>query len=504
MNSFVSTQFGSSKCQCSNHFFIGGSNVLCSRVDRFFWSNVIKGEFTFNEPKKATPKKRLNVRMNYGNAKKHDAQIEECILQQTCRLLFTKCTNSYRFNRNIRQYMGSDPNRYISILVGILMYGSAIRQSLPKQSYNLTRAIMKVVFKLESRLNDSIIKCYVTSIGVEEMTYVVPLLLQPIKYHGKLSQISSIKSAVKSLLTKAGKYRNIKIDLSEDLKQFCFDEEGSPTFNGIRMAKLDSHQNGPKSPTFNGIRMAKLDSHQNGPKSPTFNGIRMAKLDSHQNGPKSPTFNGIPMAKLDSHQNGSNVEWLEIIANITEQLKIRPNANINDEIKNICLNKYDGKSDINLFLNRFELECSKHGIQSDEEKIGVLKFFLGKSPMNLYDSIFMKIGKNNWDTWKELFKEAFGFQGWGEIRLAYQYAYQSGRYIDYALKKENLLLNLNEKIAENVMIHLIVIGLPIEAQKKINRRVSNMKILKEEIQRIDSLYESFNESKVESPQTTNR
>ena len=137
MNSFVSTQFGSSKCQCSNHFFIGGSNVLCSRVDRFFWSNVIKGEFTFNEPKKATPKKRLNVRMNYGNAKKHDAQIEECILQQTCRLLFTKCMNSYRFNRNIRQYMGSDPNRYISILVGILMYGSAIRQSLPKQSYKL-------------------------------------------------------------------------------------------------------------------------------------------------------------------------------------------------------------------------------------------------------------------------------------------------------------------------------------------------------------------------------
>ena len=108
-------------------------------MDRFFWSNAIKGEFTFNKPKKATAKKRSNVQMNYGNAKQDDAQIEERILLQTCRLLFTKCTNSNRFvfKRNIRQYMYADPNRYISMLVGILMYGSAIRQSLPKQSYKL-------------------------------------------------------------------------------------------------------------------------------------------------------------------------------------------------------------------------------------------------------------------------------------------------------------------------------------------------------------------------------
>jgi hypothetical protein len=48
-----------------------------------------------------------------------------------------------------------------------------------------------------------------------------------------------------------------------------------------------------------------------------------------------------------------------------------------------------------------------------------------------------------------------------EVRYAYNFRYISGSFVEYAIKKERLILEVRRKTSEETRINLIVIGLPI-------------------------------------------
>ena len=109
-------------------------------------------------------------------------------------------------------------------------------------------------------------------------------------------------------------------------------------------------------------------------------------------------------------------------------------------------------------------------MKSDEEKVKGLRKYLGKTAKRWYQTNLLKAGGHNWEDWKEAFLKAFKNKGWPAIRYAYNFKYLSDSFVEYAIEKERLILEVQREMDEEVRIHLIVIGLPIEVQDKIERK----------------------------------
>ena len=98
-----------------------------------------------------------------------------------------------------------------------------------------------------------------------------------------------------------------------------------------------------------------------------------------------------------------------------------------------------------------------------------MRKYLGKTAKRWYQTNLLKAGGHNWEDWKEAFLKAFKNKGWPAIQYAYNFKYLSDSFVEYAIEKERLILEVQREMDEEVRIHLIVIGLPIEVQDKIER-----------------------------------
>lgn len=76
---------------------------------------------------------------------------------------------------------------------------------------------------------------------------------------------------------------------------------------------------------------------------------------------------------------------------------------------------------------------------------------------------------STWETWKGNFQETCADKGWTPIKYAVSFKYVNGSLLDYALKKERLLLEINKSIDESTLIDLIATGLPDFVTNRINR-----------------------------------
>ena len=81
----------------------------------------------------------------------------------------------------------------------------------------------------------------------------------------------------------------------------------------------------------------------------------------------------------------------------------------------------------------------------------------------------MKLPNNTWSRWSKSFLRVFSKIGWSKVRYAFAFKYLSGTLLDYALKKERLILEIERKMTEASRINLIVMGLPVDIQDKLNR-----------------------------------
>lgn len=76
-----------------------------------------------------------------------------------------------------------------------------------------------------------------------------------------------------------------------------------------------------------------------------------------------------------------------------------------------------------------------------------------------------------WAIWKTNLCETYGNKGWSQIKYAFTFKFQGGSLLEFAIKKERLLLEINKKIDTQTLINLIVMGLPDYIMYKMDKEL---------------------------------
>lgn len=151
--------------------------------------------------------------------------------------------------------------------------------------------------------------------------------------------------------------------------------------------------------------------------------------------------------------------------------KIKENKKDFKKIKdNFVLNNFDGKNvSVTLWLEKFETECMRCGVEEDRDKILILRLFLDGIAKEWFDSKLITLGlDNSFQIWKNNCLDSFCETSWHKYREAYSFRYIGGSLVDYAFRKENLLLNLRNNFPTDILIDLIVTSLPNFLQDRID------------------------------------
>lgn len=74
-----------------------------------------------------------------------------------------------------------------------------------------------------------------------------------------------------------------------------------------------------------------------------------------------------------------------------------------------------------------------------------------------------------WSEWKRNFVETYANKGWAASRYALSFKYQTGSLLEYAIKKEKLLLEIRKSIDQGTLIDIIAAGLPNFVVNQINK-----------------------------------
>lgn len=146
--------------------------------------------------------------------------------------------------------------------------------------------------------------------------------------------------------------------------------------------------------------------------------------------------------------------------------------NIGKTAERFLIEKFSNKtSNADQWIREFESECGRLEIVQDEEKIEILKHLLEKQCLDWYSSMMIKLTVNSeWAVWKDNFCETYGNKGWSQIKYAFTFKFQAGSLLEYATKKEKILLEINKNIDTQTMINLIVMGLPDYIIDKIDKK----------------------------------
>ncbi|CAH0663644.1 unnamed protein product [Spodoptera exigua] len=160
--------------------------------------------------------------------------------------------------------------------------------------------------------------------------------------------------------------------------------------------------------------------------------------------------------------------------------KLSDKSNVNKEKHNnlsklhekFVLKKFDNKTtNAKQWLQSFESEFTRFDINGDTEKISALRLFLNDSESDWYESMLIKHSLNSlWKTWQVSFLNTFADKSWSSVTYALSYKYLNGSLLEYALKKQRLLLEYNSDIDTRTLTDLIVIGLPTHITSKLDRQ----------------------------------
>lgn len=298
-------------------------------------------------------------------------------------------------------------------------------------------------FRIEAKPTDTQQLTYaVTRIKLDDLEYQFPTSLQHISYHVELNKVKVVQTAIKAI-NKLGQYRTVNVKLDSTLKEIYFDEEDNPIFKDNLLE------------TYETTDLNTL-THSSTSENVNYDQTNMQAL-----------------TKL--------VECLEM------KLKDNNRKQLKEIVKEMDVDKFDGKNNPEDFIDKFETECVNKNLTDDEKKIKALKYLLKEIAIDWYSAVHIKNGDKDWNLWKKSFLSVFGFKNWQVIRYAYAYKYQSGKLIDYALKKQRLLLEIEPKMTDMSMIHMIAIGLPISIQDKLKKdEITTAAILLEEITKLDT------------------
>ncbi|XP_070168213.1 uncharacterized protein [Polyergus mexicanus] len=159
------------------------------------------------------------------------------------------------------------------------------------------------------------------------------------------------------------------------------------------------------------------------------------------------------------------------------------------------IEKFTSKhSNAKQWIETFEKECTRFDIIEDEMKIEILRLFLDKSCSDWHCATLTKLTVTaKWREWKNKFLETFADKGWNTVTYALSFRYKEGSLIDYAMRKERLLLDMNKNMDTKTLTTLIAVGLPGFIMDKIDREeCEDSTKLFNEIRRYESLVNKKN------------
>lgn len=275
---------------------------------------------------------------------------------------------------------------------------------------------LKFTFQVKSSLDGKSNYIALTSIGTQDdKVFLIPEEYQAVSPHHQHVEASKTYNTVRNALKKRHQTRSVWIKITEDLLQTYCDEDKNIIFKDECLEEITQQQS-----------VIKTDSEDSLMK------VLEKLIESQQNkGEKS-------MTKLADK---------------------------------FVIEKFNGKgiSALN-WMETFEKECARFHIVKDEEKIEILRLFLEKSCADWYTSMIMKYSLQSvWSEWKSDFLRTYTNNSWTVSKYALFFKYQSGSLLEYAVKKEKLLLEVRKTIDEGTLIDIIAAGLPDFIMDRINK-----------------------------------
>lgn len=181
---------------------------------------------------------------------------------------------------------------------------------------------------------------------------------------------------------------------------------------------------------------------------------------------------------------------VKILEKLVEDHQNKEKQSLKQLSDRFIIEKFDGKnSSASRWMEVFEKECARFNIAKDAEKIEMLRLFLEKSCTDWYSSMMIKQGlESEWSEWKTIFLHTYANRGWNTSKYALSFKYQSGSLLEYAVKKERLLLEVRKNMDEGTLIDIIAAGLPDFITDRIDKEeISHIKDLFNELGKLEHL-----------------
>lgn len=265
----------------------------------------------------------------------------------------------------------------------------------------------------------------VTSITNEEnKTFAIPEELQHISLHKEVCNTSSY-SLVKNTIKKRHQFRKVWIGLTEEQKKVYMDDCDNMIFENQYLEEITVKSVSPSSPD------------------------------------EKNTLNDL------------NLNTLKLLEKYMENTQVTRNQNLKKISEQFVLEKFSSKNtDADQWIEIFEKECTRYDIKKDDQKIEILRLFMDKSCSDWYSSMLIKLSRDSeWKIWKDYFCDTFKNKGWNPVTYALLYKYKDGSLLDYAIKKEKLLLDMRKSIDPGTLIDIIAAGLPEFILNRIDREI---------------------------------
>lgn len=261
------------------------------------------------------------------------------------------------------------------------------------------------------------ILCITSIMDAGKNVFIIPEQLQPVKFHDIVMKTQTFLK-VKTTLQKRHEKRQVWISLTQELRDTYTDEDGNMQFRGYLLEEAIQKTQQPVSAS-----------------------------------------------------EISTDALTRILENFVELKKESKQFNLKNVSEKFVLEKFTKKTtSVTQWMSTFETECVRVGISEDIQKIHVFRLFLDDSCQDWYNSMLIKNTiESEWCIWKTSFCETYASKGWTPIRYAILFKYRQGSLLEYALKKERLLLEVNKCIDKPTLIDLIVTGLPNFIADEIDR-----------------------------------
>jgi len=205
-------------------------------------------------------------------------------------------------------------------------------------------------------------------------------------------------------------------------------------------------------------------------------------------------FKGTSLGECEfSNEPSSDVS---ILAESLRQLSNKEES-VNSILKRILVEKFSTKSkNVEAWCRTFESESNRFALTGSKQ-IEVLKSCLDSSMGDWFSVQQTKLGLGaSWPDWKDCIIKTFHDTSYNNISYALNFEYYKGSLIDYCVKKERLILDLERGYSPIMILDLIIAGLPNQVQKNLNpNSVTSIEKLHAKIRKFDTNDNTFNQNK---------